>query len=301
MSESESAFKMHADEVSVDTPLVRRLLTAQFPQWSTLPLRRIGSTGTDNAIYRLGDEMGVRLPRIHWAEQQIAKECEWLPRLAPLLPAPVPVPLATGEPGDGYPFPWLVYPWLQGSDLQQGPVADLNQVARDVAAFVRTLEGVDPTDGPVVRRRGGRLAEFDESTRHFIRGLDDLIDAGSAQAVWRAALDADPWPGPPVWVHGDLLPGNLLVRDGRLAGVIDWSGAGVGDPACDAMLAWSLPADARAIYRTALGFDDATWARARGWVVEQTVHFIPYYARTIPDAVAAAKLRLHAALNESDE
>jgi aminoglycoside phosphotransferase (APT) family kinase protein len=116
--------------------------------------------------------------------------------------------------------------------------------------------------------------------------------------VWQSSLDAQPWPGPPVWVHGDLLPGNVLVNGGRLAGILDSSSAGVGDPACEGMLAWSLPPEARTAFQAALNFDAATWARARGWVVQQAVLFIPYYSKTIPDAVAAARLRLQAALDE---
>jgi aminoglycoside phosphotransferase (APT) family kinase protein len=298
MSERATRLKMHADEVHIDTPLVRRLISAQCQQWASLPLERMPSSGTDNAIYRLGDDMGVRLPRIHWAVQQIGKECEWLEQLAPQLPTPVPVPLAKGEPGDGYPYPWLVYHWLEGEDLQTRPVVDVRQLARDVAGFVLALERVDPANGPPVQRRGGRLESYDETTRRAIRRLGAVIDVDRATGIWEAALNVPAWTGPPVWVHGDLLPGNVLVRDGRLAGIIDWSGAGVGDPACEAMLAWSLPPDARADFRTVLGFDDATWARARGWVVEQAVHFILYYADTIPDAVAAATFRLHAVVAE---
>jgi aminoglycoside phosphotransferase (APT) family kinase protein len=291
---------MHSDEVHVATPLVRSLISSQFPRWADLELGPIRSTGTDNAIYRLGRDMGVRLPRIHWAVPQIAKEYQWLERLQLHLPVQVPVPLAKGQPEYGYPYPWLVYPWLDGEDLQHGAVTDLCELARDVAHFVRALWAIDPSNGPPAGRRGGPLAPHDDLTRSAVASLDGRVDVDRALAVWDAAIAAEPWNGPPVWVHGDLLPGNIVVRSGRLSGVIDWSAAGLGDPACDAMLAWSLPPEARAVYRAALGVDDATWARARGWTVEQAALFIPYYADTIPEGVALSLQRLRVVLTEDD-
>ncbi len=289
--------RMHVDEVEVDDDTVRSLLTAQCPVWAGRALRRVPDSGTDNAIYRLGDDLGVRLPRIHWAVDQVKKEWRWLGHLAPYLPALVPVPLFRGAPGDGYPYPWLVYPWVHGTSLDRGTVEGLDTLVLDVAAFVVALRRAPAGDGPPPRRRGGPMAPLDREVRWAIGQLDGLVDAGRALRVWEAALEAGPWTEEPVWVHGDLLPGNIIVRYGRLRGVVDWSGAGVGDPACDAMLGWSLPSVARDAYREAAGFDDATWARARGWVVEQTALFIPYYASTLPDAVAQAKQRLHDAVD----
>ena len=288
--------KLHADEVHVDDELVRALLTTQLPEWADLPLRRLPSTGTDNAIYRLGTELGVRVPRHESAVPQIGKEHEWLPYLAAHLPAAVPQPLAKGAPGDRYPYPWLVYRWLDGDDALASDAYDWCELAREVAEFVTALHRVEPAAGPAAGSRGGTLERHDALTRRAIGRLDGEIDVDRALAVWDAAIAAGPWPGPPVWVHGDLLPGNIVVRRRRLAGVIDWSAVGLGDPACDAMLAWSLPSDARDAYREALGVDDATWARARGWSVEQAVLFIPYYRETIPTGVAAARRRLDAAL-----
>jgi aminoglycoside phosphotransferase (APT) family kinase protein len=290
--------QMHPDEVRVDDALVRALLREQFPQWADEPLARIADSGTDNAIYRLGSIMGVRLPRIHWAEAQIDKECRWLGRLSVGLPLPVPVPLAHGQPGHGYPFPWLVYPWLRGISLDQVEPESWDSIARDVAEFIVALERF-PTEGaPLPTRRGTSMAQYDSPVQWGIDQLQDLIDVDQARQVWRDALDAGEWPHEPVWVHGDLLPGNLLVDEERLCGVIDWSQAGVGDPACDAMFAWSLPSHARRTFREAVEFDDATWARARGWVVEQTIFYIPYYRETLPRAVDQAKERLQAALGE---
>ena len=294
--------RLHADEVEVDDDLVRGLIRAQFPQWADLHLRRVFSTGTDNVIYRLGRHLGVRMPRVHWAVGQIAKESQWLPRLAPHLPVALPEPVAQGDPGTGYPFPWLVYRWLEGEDALTGKVSDWCQVARDVAAFVCVLQRLDVAGAPPAGYRAGPLAPQDQITRRSITylasRLDGLIDVSRATAIWEAALWAGPWRGPAVWVHGDLLPGNVLVKNGKLTGIIDWSAAGVGDPACEAMLAWAMPPEARAVYRAELRIDDATWARGRGWALQQAVQFIPYYAETIPDGVAAARFRLEAILND---
>lgn len=287
---------MHEDEVVVDDGTVRALLWDQFPRWAGGRLHRIGDAGTDNAIYRLGDDLGLRLPRIGWARAQIAKECRWLPGLAASLPISVPVPVAEGRPGRGYPFPWLVFRWLEGASLDRAVVDDWDALADEVAGFVLALQRRPPAGGPPPTRRGTPMGRFDEAVQWGISRLDGVVDGDRARHVWRSALDAGDWTGEPVWVHGDLLPGNLLVSRGRLSGVIDWGAAGVGDPACEAMVAWSLPPGARRTYRRALGFDDATWARARGWVVEQAVFFIPYYAASLPRAVDEATRRLDAAL-----
>lgn len=291
-----SSSKMHEDEVLVDDGTVRALLRDQFPHWADLRLSRIADSGTDNAIYRLGGDLGLRLPRIHWAEAQIEKECRWLPELAAELPIAVPVPLAQGSPARGYPFPWLVYPWLEGTSLDRAAVDNWDVIAEDVAAFVLALERSPTAGGPPPTRRGTPMAQFDEAVQWGISQLAGAIDVDRARRVWQSALEAGDWPRDAVWVHGDLLPGNILVDKGRLSGIIDWSGAGVGDPACEAMLAWSLPSGARRVYRRSLGFDDATWARGRGWVVEQTVLYIPYYAKTLPFAVEQAIKRLSEAL-----
>lgn len=288
--------KMHTDEVSVNDATVRSLLASQFPQWSEKSLERLLDSGTDSAIYRLGDDMAIRLPRIHWAVAQIAREFDWLGRLAPDLPVDLPVALAKGEPGGGYPYPWLVYPWLEGTSLDQREQPATAHVACQVAEFVLALERIPPEGGPKPGNRGLAMADRDQATRVGIEQLGDAIDRKRARSVWQLALDAGPWDKEPVWIHGDLLPGNILVDNDGLSGVIDWSGTGVGDPACDGMLAWALPPEARDVYRRTLGFDDATWARARGWVVEQTVWYIPYYEETLPEAVEDARRRLASAL-----
>lgn len=297
MSEPQGPPRMHADEVPVTDRLARELVDTQFPEWSGQTLWRVPSTGTDNVIYRLGDDMGLRFPRIHWAMSQVDKEWKWLRVLAPHLPAPLPVPLAKGEPGLEYPYPWLVYPWLDGEDLQHAHDVDLSTAARGLAAFLVALQHIDTRGNPPTGARAGTLAPFDEEVRRAIGRLEEF-DVDRATSVWNAAIRAEEWGKDPVWTHGDLLAANVIMRDNALAGVIDWSCTGIGDPACDAQVAWFLPPEERALFLNTLGFDSATRARARGWVVWQTALFIPYYAETIPDAVATAKLRLQAVLDD---
>lgn len=291
-----SGARLHDGEVSVDADLVRALVDTQFPRWSHLPLRPVGSTGTDNVLYRLGDDLAVRLPRIGWAVAQVDKEQQWLPRLAPLLPVAVPHVLARGRPAGRYPWPWLITSWLEGDSALDAPPADGVGIAEDVARLLTALQRLDVPDPPSAGPRAGPLAAQDADLRQALVALDDEIDHDLALQVWTAAVHAPAWSRPPVWVHGDLLPGNLLVRAGRLTGVIDWAAAGVGDPACDLMVAWSLDPSARATLRAGLDVDDATWLRGAGWAVQQAALFIPYYRHTIPVGVAAARQRLDAVL-----
>ena len=280
---------MHADEVDTDVSLVRRLLTAQFPQWADLPIEAVPSAGTDHALYRLGDDMAVRLPRIHWATGQADKERQWLSRLAGQLPLAIPVPLAKGTPAESYPWDWSVYRWLQGENATIERIADLRQAATDLAHFIAALHRIDLAGGPPADR-GVPLAMRDAATREAIAALRGMIDVHAVTAVWERALAAPVWHGPPVWVHGDLLPGNLLVEQGRLSAVIDFGGLGVGDPACDLMVAWGLfSGESRDVFRTELSVDDATWTRGRGHALSWALIFIPYYLDTNPVGVAAAQ------------
>jgi aminoglycoside phosphotransferase (APT) family kinase protein len=282
-----NARKMHGDEVDTDVSLVRRLLAGQFPQWADLPVEPVRSAGTDNALYRLGADMVVRLPRIHWAVGQVEKEQRWLPRLAPHLPLAIPVPLTMGAPAEGYPWHWSVYRWLAGEAASIEPLADLRQAATDLARFVAALQRIDPSGGPPPgshnSQRGEPLAARDAQTRAAIASLRGVLDAGALTAAWEAALAAPAWPGRPVWIHGDLQAGNLLVRQGRLSAVIDFGCLGVGDPACDLQVAWNfLSAETRDIFRAALAVDAATWARGRGWALSVGLIALPYYQDTNP-------------------
>jgi aminoglycoside phosphotransferase (APT) family kinase protein len=277
-----AARKMHADEVDIDVPLVRRLIAAQFSAWADLPIEPVWPLGTDNALFRLGDELVARLPRRERTSGTLEKERLWLPRLAPLLPLAIPVPLAEGTAGDGYPFTWSVYRWLRGETATVGSIADPSQLAADLAQFVAALQRVDPAGAPAPGEhnffRGEPLARRDEATRAAIAALDEEIDAQAVTAAWEEALRASGWERPPVWIHGDLDARNLLVERGRLSAVIDFGSLGVGDPACDVMVAWKvLPAYARDVFRTELSVDEATWARGRGWALSQALMALANY------------------------
>jgi len=264
--------RMHTDEIELDEAFVRRLIAAQFPDWADLPLRRVEPSGTVNAVFRLGAELSVRLPRLNGPTTPGGKEFEWLPKLAPLLPMDVPVPIAQGRPSDDYPWFWEVHTWVDGDTV---PVEEIDEVqaARDLAGLIKTMQQLDPAGAP--QGRGIPLAERDESVRHWLARFDG---DPAVTAAWERALAAPPWDGRPVWHHGDLDMRNWVVRDGRISGVIDWGALGVGDPACDVMVAWKLHSPhARDAFRDALPTDDATWERARGWVVSQAVAILAYY------------------------
>ncbi|NUR26985.1 MAG: aminoglycoside phosphotransferase family protein, partial [Catenulispora sp.] len=269
---------MHEGEVRTHAALVRRLLAEQFPAWASLPVQPVSSAGTDNAIYRLGDDLCVRLPRIDWADGQIAKERQWLPVLAPHLPVAVPEVLAVGHPTAEYPWDWGVYRWLPGAP----PTSPDPALALDLARFVRALRTVDPAGAPTAGR-GKPLSTRDEGVREILGTWSLEHDATRLLALWKSCMDVPAWSGPPTWSHGDLLPGNLLVTGGRLSAVIDFSPAGVGDPACDLLPAWALfDAPARAAYRDALAVDDAMWQRGQGWALAFAVTALPYYVVTNP-------------------
>ncbi|MGH8931198.1 MAG: aminoglycoside phosphotransferase family protein, partial [Egibacteraceae bacterium] len=252
-----SAEKMHADEVDIDVPLVRRLLAAQFPQWADLPVESMASTGTDNAIYRLGEHMAVRLPRIPGATGQVEKEQRWLPRLAPHLPLAIPVPLGKGTPGEGYPWHWSVYRWLEGENATIERIADPRQAATALAQFVASLQRIDPAGGPPPGRhnffRGAPLTTRDRLTRDAIATLHRTLDTDAVTVVWETALQAPPWHGSPAWIHSRPVTWEPADPTGRLSAVIDFGGLGVGDPACDLIVAWSLfSGEARDVFRAAL-------------------------------------------------
>ena len=259
----------------ITAELVRRLVDDQFPQWSALPISPVQVSGWDNRTFRLGAELSVRLPSAARYVPAVAKEQRWLPRLAAQLPLPIPTPVAQGEPAEGYPFPWTVQRWLDGQNARLDTIGDLTVFAADVADFLVALRAVDATDGPGPGphnfHRGGPLQYYAEETERSLGRLADadptMIDVDAAHRVWEAATSTA-WSRDPVWFHGDVATGNLLVHDGRLSAVIDFGTSGVGDPACDAVLAWNLLDDrSRVAFRRRLELDDATWARGRGWAL----------------------------------
>lgn len=285
---------MHAREVAIDAALVAQLVATQFPRWRELALVQVASAGTDNAIFRLGPELAVRLPRIEAAAGQAGKEYRWLPHLAPLLPLAVPSPLALGKPAYGYPFHWSVCRWLPGNDAVAAPISDLQQAATALAHFLAAMRSVDAAGGPAPGRhnfhRGVPLAMRDCQTRQAIAALDGIIDTGAAARAWQAALETPAWHGPPAWLHGDLHPANLLVDNGALSAVIDFGGLSVGDPACDFMIGWTLltPSSRRSL-QTTVPIDDATWRRGRGWALSFALIALPYYLDANPVLAGIAR------------
>jgi aminoglycoside phosphotransferase (APT) family kinase protein len=282
--------KLHDDEVDIDESLVARLLAEQFPRWAGLPIRAVASSGTDNVTFRVGADLAVRLPRTAWAQGQVEKDLTWLQRLAPQLPLAVPEPLALGAPGADYPFTWGVYRWLEGESFQPDQLADPVAAAKQLAEFVRCLQTVDTTGAPVPPddpfARGTPLAPRDPLFREALEKLRDEFDTGLVLAAWEASLAAAPWTGPPRWIHGDLMPGNVLAAGGRLTAVIDFATAWAADPAGDLLAAWYMFAgDSRRAFRDALGVDQDTWARGRGWALSLEMIAIPYYRARNPAAV----------------
>lgn len=291
---------MHQNEVCTDVEQVRRLVAAQFPQWARMPVSPVPPSGTDHALYRIGDDLVARMPRIDWALGQVESDRRWLPFLAPQLPVPVPAPVAIGEPGEGYPWAWSVAPWLPGEN-PNGSNVDLEEAAVDLAAFVNALWSIDPSGGPLKTGldRGVPLEVRDGITRDAIAELGDRVDARRATAAWEEALAADPWGEAPVWIHGDLLPGNVLVDDRRLSAVIDFGALGLGDPAADVVPAWTiLDPRSRAVFREALGGDEELWQRGRGWALTTALYSLPYYWDTAPHIVAECLRRIDAVLDD---
>jgi aminoglycoside phosphotransferase (APT) family kinase protein len=259
------------DSHAIDVSLVQELIRDQFPQWAGLPLIPVVPGGNDNRTFRLGDELGIRMPSAAAYAAGIEKEQRWLPVIARRVPLPVPEPVAVGAPGRGYEFAWSINRWMPGQTAETGAVDDLVAFAADLAAFLRALQTVETEGAPAAGEhsfwRGASLPHYDDETRRAVAMLGDRIDGDRALALWDEALAAA-WTGRPVWFHGDVASGNLLVRDGSLSAVIDFGTSGVGDPACDLYIAWTfLTPQARRTFRTELGADDGMWARGRAWTL----------------------------------
>ena len=293
-----SGRRLHEDEVAVDTELVRALVATQATQWAGLPLSAFGSAGTVNAIFRLGPDMYVRLPRAARFVTSLDNEFTWLPHLAPNLSLAVPEPLMRGEPGAGFPFPWAIFHWLEGTTYSPERVVDEVEEGRRLGRFVLELRAVDHAGAP--RSTRDAAVTDDVFTKYSIERLPARFDQEAVRPAWDAALEAAPWHGAgATWTHGDLIPPNVLVRDGRIAGVLDFGEAGVGDPAVDLIPAWALFGhEGRAAFRATIGADDDTWHRARAFAYRQAIRIIPYYLHTHPDFVAMASATVARVLDD---
>jgi aminoglycoside phosphotransferase (APT) family kinase protein len=283
------------DKPEIDVEVPRRLIASQFPQWAGLPIEPVELDGWDNRTFRLGDALSIRLPSGPWYARQVEKEQRWLPVLAPRLPLPIPVPVARGEPDDGFPYPWSVYRWVEGEVASVAPVGDQVAFASAVAEFLVALGRVDATDGPGPGEhnffRGGPLAHYEAEALAAIASLGREIPCDAVERVWEDAMRTA-WERDPVWFHGDVAVGNLLVRHGRLAGVLDFGSSGVGDPACDVVIAWTyLRGAARARFRRELGVDAGTWSRGRGWALWKALITLAGALEDDDEAAAAAPRR----------
>jgi aminoglycoside phosphotransferase (APT) family kinase protein len=277
----------------IDAALVTRLIDAQFPQWSGLPVVPVEVDGWDNRTYRLGDDMAVRLPTAAGYVPAVEKESAWLPRLAGELPVAVPVVLGAGVPGEGYPFPWSVRGWLDGETSAPERIADMAGFAAAVGDFILALQRCDATGGPLAGEhswyRGASPSHYDEETRRCLAHLEGRIDTKRATEVWEAALAAE-WRGAPVWFHGDIAGGNLLVWDGKLTAVIDFGTSGIGDPACDLVIAWTMfSGESREAFRHTTAQDDGMWARARGWALWKAMLVLSQSIDTDQEAAASQR------------
>ncbi|SPF05732.1 aminoglycoside phosphotransferase family protein [Streptomyces sp. MA5143a] len=289
----------------IDAALVTRLIAGQFPQWADLPVVPVEVDGWDNRTYRLGDDMSVRLPTAAGYVPAVDKESAWLPRLAPALPVAIPAVLGKGVPGEGYPFPWSVRGWLDGETSAPERIDDMAQFAVALADFLLALQRCDTTGGPVAGQhswyRGAPPAHYDEETRRCLAALEGRVDTGRAAEVWRAALAAE-FRGAPVWFHGDIASGNLLVRDRKLTAVIDFGTSGVGDPACDLVIAWTMfSGDSREAFRRAVAQDEGTWARARGWALWKSLLMLSETIDTDPDLAAFHRRVIDQVLSDHDD
>jgi len=288
----------------IDAGLVKRLIAAQFPQWADLPVTPVEVDGWDNRTYRLGATMTVRLPNAAGYVPAVAKENEWLPRLAPALPVRVPRILGMGQPGEGYPYPWSIRGWLPGEPANRARIADLSQFAASVAGFLRALQRCDVTGAPLAGAhswyRGASPEHYDDETRRCLAGLADVVDTDRATRVWEAALAAE-WRGTPVWFHGDIAAGNLLVSGGELTAVIDFGTSGVGDPACDLVIAWTdFTGESRRVFRAAMEQDEGTWARARGWLLWKSLLVLSESVGTDPERAAVQHRLIDEVLADHD-
>ncbi len=255
----------------IDTVLVRQLIDSQIPQWKHLTIKPVANSGWDNRTFHLGDAMLVRTPSAEIYADKIEKEFRWLPILAPLLPNPIPVPLVMGKPNADFPWQWSVYKWLEGQTVATAKNIDLDTLAKDLGLFLKALYTIDPTGGPAAGEhnfyRGGSLKVYDDQVQKALSILKNKIDAEKAHSIWKSAI-ATQWEKAPVWIHGDVAVGNLLVQNGKLSAVIDFGGLAIGDPACDLAIAWTLfKNSSRDLFKEATSLDQATWNRGKAWAL----------------------------------
>lgn len=257
--------------VVIDISLVKKLIKTQFRQWQDLTIKPVAHSGWDNRTFHLGNQMLIRMPSAECYAEKIAQEQYWLPKLAPFLPLAIPTPIAMGRPSKEYPWQWSIYKWIEGQSALYGLPNDRCEVAKDLAHFLKSFHSIDTTGGllPGAHNfyRGGSLHVYDAQTREAITLLKEKINTSLATEIWEKALVTS-WQHKPVWVHGDLAAGNLLIKDGKLTAVIDFGGLAIGDPACDLSITWTyFKNESREIFKQELPLDTETWNRGRAWTL----------------------------------
>ncbi len=294
--------KMHPNELTIDAALVNALLQHQCPQWAHLPLTTIPSTGTDHALFRLGCDYLVRLPRIDWAVTSIDQEYELLPQIATYLTTPIFTPMFKGHATSVYPWPWLIAKWHEGHNPEAEKTNEYAALAQDLAGFLNQFHAIPLTSGPA-SRRGVPLSHLNADTQKAINQLRGEIDVLAVMDLWHELMATPQWQQKSVWVHGDFLPGNILVQHNRLSAVIDFTDLGVGDPACDLVIAWSLlNSQSRNLFRNCLAHvDHNTWARGKAWALSIALIMLPYYKNSSPALAQLARRMINQVLSDQDE
>lgn len=282
--------KMHENELEIDEDLVRTLLQSQCPDWAHLPLKAVPSSGTEASLFRLGDNYVVRLPRLAGADANINKEYEWVPKIAQQLKTPLSLPLFKGHAHPTYPSSWVISQWNDGVNPPFEQENEYGLLAQDLGHFINKFQRLDLAHGPL-SRRGVPLNQLDQQTKRALDELQGEIDCHKVANLWDQLISIPLWPHDPVWIHGDLLPGNILIQDNRLKAVIDFSDVGIGDPACDLIIAWALlNPPSRKIFQTTLeNKDENTWQRGRGWALSIALIMLPYYKNTNPAFASLAR------------
>jgi len=291
---------MHENELDISTKMVDHLIKQQCPQYNTLSLKRIPSSSTVHALYQLGQQFVVRLPRIQ-ATQGIEKEWAWLKHLSPHLDISISEPIFRGNPSEFYPWPWLIshyYPGITPSFEKQN---EHSWLAIALADFLNQFHKIPLIEDAPQSRRGVPLKDLDKQTRQEIVSIGDEFDTTKLVKLWQTFSNLSTWEHEPVWVHGDMLPGNILVNHQMISAVIDFSDVGTGDPACDLIIAWALfNKHSRAIFKKHLqNIDENTWLRGKGWALSIAAIMLPYYKNSNPDFAELAR-RILTQINEPE-
>lgn len=259
--------------INITIDLVRKLILEQFPEYSSLPITSVEKQGHDNRTYRLGEGLLIRMPTAESYALKVPKEQELLPKIAPHLSVNISMPIKMGDPSEDYPYQFSIYKWLDGKSANFLHINDqvLEYIALELANFLKELHSINNIEGPGPGQhnwwRGGCVDVYDKGARAQITNLADMLDTNKAMDLWVKACSTK-WSNPPVWIHGDFASGNMLIKDNKLSGIIDFGGMGVGDPACDLVIAWTfLKGKSREIFKEAMKLDDDTWMRARGWAL----------------------------------